>query len=185
MAEGEDMSYIKRTLPPDSVWALAATVLMLLSAVVRTAYFMLLPAQSLDPYRLCVHCALPVVCCVYMAVALLMRKNNLLPTLVPVYLGIVFFILKSFELAPWHAVLCCVLYAVYGVVYTLAVTGVLPNRLPLIILSGVPFVWRALIEDIFIFPPTDFVDFMPEISVLLIILGLFLVACGMRRGRMY
>ena len=186
------MSYNRRTLAPDSPCALLAALFMFASAAIRTAFYIINGFPLSDPWQMCVHYLLPVLCCAIMGIMLLSRKTSLIPTIAPIMLGVAFFALKTFDFADdWifsktvHCVFCCILYAVFGLVYALTVTGVLNTRLILMLLCGLPLLFHVFVEDIFITPPTDFVDFLPELSVLLIMLSIFVEAWGMRRGRIY
>lgn len=188
------MSYNRRTLAPDSPFAVAAAVCMFLSAAVRIAVLILShPLGSLPGLpTLAVHFILPLGCCLTMGFMLLSRKNSLLPTIIPMLLGVLFFALKSFDFAdnwilsrPVHIAFCCALYAVFGLVYILTVTGVLGTRSVLMLLCGLPFLFHILVEDIFIAPPSSLTEILAELSVLLIMLALFVEAWGMRRGRQY
>lgn len=188
------MSYNRRTLAPDSPFAVAAAVCMFISAAIRLAYFIITyPIGSLPDLRvLTVYYLLPLACCVIMGSMLLSRKNSLLPTIVPMTFGVLFFALKTVDFAddwilskPIHIAFCCALYAVFGLVYILTVTGALNTRAVLMLLCGIPFLFHILVEDMFINRPQSLAGFLPELSVLLIMLALFVEAWGMRRGRLY
>lgn len=188
------MSYNRRTLAPDSPFAVAAAVCMFLSAAVRIAYCIVTLPLGPTPElgELAVQYLLPLGCCLVMGFMLLSRKNSLLPTIIPMSFGVLFFVLKTLRFAddwilskPIHVVLCCALYAVFGLVYILTVTGALNTRAVLMLLCGLPFLFHILVEDVFLYRPESFLGFLPELSVLLMMIALFAVACGMRRGRQY
>ena len=185
------MSYNRRTLSPDSPFAVVSAVLMFLSAALLTVFyawnsFAATRIPGAPILEIAALYLLPVSCCILMAVMLVTRKNNLLPTILPMMLGVVFFALKAaFTLSTAHCVLCCILYASFAAVYILTVTGIMNSRLPLLLLSAVPFLYHLFVEDIFISRFPTFADFLPELSILLIMLSLFVMTVGMRRGRVY
>lgn len=186
------MSYNRRSLAPDSPFALAAAMLLLVSGAVRIAYYIITGFPMGSLWDMIVYVFLPVACCVVMAIMLLSRKNSLMPTIVPMLFGAAFFALKSFDFADdWifgktvHTVFCICLYAVFALIYILTVSGVLNTRAVLMLVCGLPLLFHVFVEDIFVTPPADFISFLPELSVILIMAGLFAEAWGMRRGRLY
>lgn len=186
------MSYNRRTLSPDSPYALFAAILMFASAAIRSAFYIITGFPVASPWTLFVHYLLPVACCAIMGIMLLSRKNSLIPTIIPMLLGVAFFALKTLDFPDnWifsktvHCVFCCILYAVFGLVYILTVTGVLNTRAVMMLLCGLPLIFHIFVEDIFISPPSGIVEFLPELSVILIMLSLLIVTFGMRRGRLY
>ena len=188
------MSYNRRTLSPDSPFAVAAAVCMFLSAAVRLAVFIVtvLPGGMPGLWELAVYCVLPLACCFVMGFMLLSRKASLIPTIIPMMFGVLFFALKTVDFAddwilskPWHVAFCCALYAVFGLVYILTVTGALNTRSVLMLLCGLPFLFHVLVEDVFISRPESLPGMLSELSILLIMAALFVEACGMRRGRQY
>ena len=178
------MSYNRRTLSHDSPFAYAAALLLFASAIIRGIFFILADVE-LDIWYLFVHLALPVFCCAVMGIMLMSRKNSLVPTVWPMLFGVLFFMLKALDFELWHCVFCLSLYAAFALVYILTVHGVLGSRIPLMLMCAVPFLYHVFVEDIFLDPPAGFVEFLPELSVLLIMLAVFIEAWAMRRGRLY
>jgi len=178
------MSYNRRTLSPDSPYAIIAAILMFFSAALSTVNYAWY-SFDFDWREITVGFVLPVLACVIMAVMLLSRKNNLMPTIIPMLIGVVYFALKSVRLALWECVLCCVLYASFAIVYILTVSGFLDSRTPLMIMSGVPLLFHVFVLDIFVYDFSGFLSFMPELAVLFILLALVIETRGMRRGRLY
>lgn len=178
------MSYNRRTLSPDSPYAIIAALCMFFSAAISTVWY---AWYSFDfgIERIIVGYMLPVAACVTMAVMLLSRKNNLMPTIIPMLMGVIYFALSSVALELWQCVLCCVIYAAFACVYILTVSGFLNSRLPLMLMSGLPVFFRLFIVDVFIKDFDGFLSFMPEIALLLIPISLFVETRGMRRGRLY
>ena len=99
--------------------------------------------------------------------------------------GVAFFILKAFSFpSRLHTVLCCILYTLVFILFTLTVSGRIPTRVPLILVFVLPFLYHIFVEDMALLtsaaPPT-FLAWMPEISVLLIMAGLAAFAAGLRK----
>ena len=70
-------------------------------------------------------------------------------SVLPVLLGVVFFIIKSltFE-SKIHMVLCVLLYLVVAVLYTGTVTGSIGTKWLLPPLFGLPFIYHVFVEDL-------------------------------------
>ena len=178
------MSYNRRTLSPDSPYAIVAALLMFFSAALSTVRFAWYSFEF-DWTEITVGFILPVTACVIMAVMLLSRKNNLMPTIIPMLIGVIYFALKSVSLDLWKCVLSCVLYAVFAVVYILTVSGYLNSRTPLMVLSAAPLLFRVFVLDIFVYDFSGILSFLPELSVIFILLAIIVETRGMRRGRLY
>jgi hypothetical protein len=178
------MSYNRRTLSHDSPFAYAAALLLFASAIIRGIYF-LISGVPLDVPTVLIHLLLPIGCCAVMGIMLMSRKNSLVPTVWPMLFGVLFFMLKSLDFSLWHCVFCMSLYAAFALVYILTVHGVLGSRIPLMLMCALPFIFHVFVQDIFLSPPADFIAFLPELSVLLIMAAIFIEAWAMRRGRLY
>lgn len=189
------MSYNRRTLSPDSPFAILAAALMFLSAATLTVFYAwnsfsavwLADARWLEILSLYI---LPVAGSIIMALMLVTRKNNLMPTILPLIMVAVFCALKSaFSLNPVGCALNCVMYALFASVYILTVSGVLNTRFTLIGLAGVmavlTFVSQLFAKDAALTIENGFISGMPDIATLLIIASLIVETIGMRRGRLY
>lgn len=102
--------------------------------------------------------------------------------LIPVYLGIIFFIAKAlgFE-SGLHTFLCCLLYILVGVLFTLTWLGRLRPKLPLVLVFALPLLYHIFVEDLLILlrRPMPWYDWMPELSVLCIMAALLCTAWAM------
>lgn len=155
--------------------------LMALSAILRCIYY---PSAGLDFWGLLLYLILPVAAAVvYIAAILWKGSETLLPTCISVVGGVLFFYLKAFTFAHWwHTLLCCILYTAVLLLYTLTVAGVIRTKVLLYPLFGLPFLFHLLVED----PPKYWLsglpvfEWLPELSVLGIMLALFFIAIAMK-----
>ncbi|MCD8066677.1 MAG: hypothetical protein LUE15_05860 [Oscillospiraceae bacterium] len=158
--------------------------LMLLAAAARCVYYARNPAPVSD---LALYCAVPVASmALFAALLLAFGRRTLLPTCVGVFGGVFFFAVKAFTFAsPVHTALCCLLYAAVLVLYTLTVVGIVPVKLPLYLIFGLPFVYHIFVEDLPVWRAAGsntLTAWLPELSVLMIMAALFLLTCAMRRA---
>ncbi|MBE5784932.1 MAG: hypothetical protein E7330_03950 [Clostridiales bacterium] len=163
--------------------ACAAALLLFTSAAVRIIWFTLTHGMGADAYTAIVHLAMPVLSGLLMGLFILKEKLKL--TFIPLFFGVAFFILKAFSFpSRLHTVLCCILYTLVFILFTLTVSGRIPTRVPLILVFVLPFLYHIFVEDMALLtsaaPPT-FLAWMPEISVLLIMAGLAAFAAGLRK----
>lgn len=161
-----------------------AAALLFLSAAVRCVWFALAHGTGADAYTAVVHFMMPVLSGLLMALCILFEKTKL--SFVPLFFGVAFFILKALSFpSRLHTVLCCILYTLVFILFTLtAVLGRIPTRVPLILVFVLPFLYHVFVEDMAKLtsaaPPT-FLEWMPEISVLLIMAGLACFAVGLKK----
>ena len=107
-------------------------------------------------------------------------------TVIPVFLGVVFFIIKSlgFE-SQLHTVLCILLYIVVLVLYSCTVFGIVKTKWFLVALFGLPFLYHIFVEDLAALRdtanPVSFADGMQEMGVLCILLGLLSLSLSMKK----
>ncbi len=130
---------------------------------------------------------LPVCCCIMLGLCILLfGKKGFFLSVIPVLLGVVFFVYKSLSFTSWtHTVLCILLYLTVAVVYTATVFGWIHTKWLLPPLFGIPFLYHLIIEDI---PrlsdtvnPVTFLDGMQEISILGIMAALFCIGMGLKK----
>ena len=190
------MSYNRRTLSPDSPYAILAAALMFLSAAILTVFYacnsfsaIWLPGvQWLEIVSLYL---LPVSGSIIMAMMLVTRKNNLMPTIYPIVMVAVFCALKSaFSLNPIGCIINCVMYTLFASVYILTVSGVLNTRFVLIGLAVVMALLtmssQAFALDISsVIQNNKIISSLPDVSTILILVALIVETIGMRRGRLY
>ena len=130
--------------------------------------------------------ALPVLCNVlFIVIVLYMGKRFFSLTAIPVLLGVVFFIIKALGFDNiLHTVLCILLYLVVAMLYTGTVFGVIRTKWLLVPLFGLPFLYHILVEDRNTLLANEkamsLADWLPEISVLCIMLALLLITFAMK-----
>ena len=179
-------SRVKYYVERQSFFARAAVTLMLLSAVFR-----LIGCWGLwgDPYFAATQIALPLACClVFVLFLLLLGKRLFAATSLPVLLGVVFFIIKSFTFDSWvHTVLCILLYLLVAVLYTATAFGYVHTKWLLVPLFGLPFLYHIFVEDLAALRntenPLSFSAGMQEMSVLCVMLALLCTALAMKKKK--
>ena len=101
-------------------------------------------------------------------------------------LGVFFFIVKAFSFeSPLHTALCVVLYTAVLVIFSLTLLGVIPTKLLLYPLFGLPLLYHIFVEDMQIYvlaePPVPFFEWLPEISVLCIMAALLSLSVALEK----
>ena len=131
--------------------------------------------------------ALPVCCCLLLALCILLfGKKGFFLSVIPVLLGVVFFVFKSLSFNSWlHTVLCILLYILVAVIYTATVFGWIGTKWLLPPLFALPFVYHIVIEDLPALnntaAPVTFAAGMQEMSILCIMAALFCVGMGLKK----
>ena len=133
--------------------------------------------------------ALPLMCNILFILCLvLLGKKALWLTSVPVILGVVFFIIKSFTFDSWlHTILCILLYLLVAVLYTGTVFGIIRTKWLLVPLFGLPFLYHIFVEDLAALRdtanPVTLSAGLQEISVLCVMLALLFTAIAMKKKK--
>lgn len=161
-----------------------AAALLFLSAAVRVTWFALAHGTGADGYTVAVHLLMPVLSGLLMGILLIWEKPKL--TFIPLFFGVAFFILKALSFpSRLHTVLCCILYTLVFILFTLTpVLGRIPTKVPLVLVFVLPFFYHIFVEDMALLTsaaPPAFLEWMPEISVLLIMAGLAFFALGLTK----
>ena len=130
---------------------------------------------------------LPIFCCLLMTLCIILfgRKGFFL-SVIPVMLGMVFFIWKALYYPSWVNTVICVVYNLaVAVIYTGTVFGWIPTKWLLAPMFALPFLYRVSVIDIPALSnkaePVLFSDGMQELSILGILAGMFCVAMALRR----
>lgn len=178
------LSYKRRTLSPDSPYAAAAALLIILSVGLRFASFAI-NFSSLSLLKFAVDYLLPVAFCIIMTVVLLSRRNNLMPTILPLILYFASAALGTVDLEPRMCAVCAGVYAILPAVYALTVAGVLGSRTLLFLSCAGVITFDLIIKTSIMNPPADFAAFLPSLAAALVTLSVMIEARGMRRGRLY
>ena len=84
-----------------------------------------------------------------------------------------------------HTVLCVMLYLLVLGLYSATVFGWLPTKNLLYPLFGLPLLYHIFVEDmqlyVFARPPVPYFEWLPEVSVLLIMAGLLCISVGLEQ----
>lgn len=165
-------------LPAFNLPVILAAVMMLCSAGLRIAWWC---SGDLSAYLAWTQGALPVTACL-IAIPIIFRdgKTRLFRTAVPVWLGCIFFALKALTFPSLlHTILCLCLYALVAALYTATVTGHVPTQRLLLPLFGLPLLYHIFVEDM----GRDWTtrELTAELSVLLIMAGLFCLSLAMKK----
>lgn len=176
------MSYNRRTLSPDSPFAIAAALLFFAAAAIRTVGFILSYSGELLVFDLVVELLVPALCCVIFGTMLLSRKKSLIPTVFPIVGGSLYIIFRALGLELWQTIAVTAVYAIFTIVYILTVTGILNTRRVLMF-----FCLAASVICIAVgaraAEGTN--SLLGVCSIVLIFVAIFFESVGMRRGRQY
>ncbi len=175
---------VKFSVERTSIGVHAMIILMALSAAFRIiGCWGMWTDRNFLVFQIC----LPILSALLMILlAWLFGRRALWMTVIPVFLGVVFFIVKSlgFE-SQLHTVLCILLYIVILGVYCCTVFGILKTKWFLVPLFGLPFLYHVFVEDLAALRdtanPVSFAAGMQEMSVLCIMLGLLFLSLSMKK----
>lgn len=180
-------------LNPKNFFTIAAAACMILAAACR-CIGIVPQLQELSQEEMIVRLALPVAACLLYAAAVgFCGKKALWLSVIPMIMGVLFFILRVFTddnitgqpLGQVNIILSLLLYLVITVVYTATVTGGIRTKF---ILAGVillPLAYHAAVEDRMAWKTVrdslTLCDMLLEGGILLIMLGLFFTALGLKK----
>lgn len=174
--------YIERKEPA----VITALAFMGAAAIIRIIYFSLV---RVDTVKFMFQFLMPLLAAIlfYIFVIFFGRKRFAL-TCIPVFLGVAFFVIKSLGFpSVVHTVLRILLYSLVAALYTLTATGIIPTKIPALLVFGLPFIYHLFVEDmkkyVFASPAVPFVEWLPEISVLYIMAALFFISLSMKKAQ--
>lgn len=130
---------------------------------------------------------LPIFCCLLMTLCIILfGRRCFFLSVIPVMLGVVFFVWKALYYPSWVNTVICVVYNLaVAVIYTGTVFGWIPTKWLLVPMFALPFLYRVSVIDIPALSnkaePVLFSDGMQELSILGILAGMFCVAMALRR----
>lgn len=156
--------------------------MMAFAVVIRCVYF---SVHGGSMGHLAVHLLLPVLAAgVFFAVVL--RRLTVEYTALGVLFGVVFFIIKALSFpSRLHTILCIILYLTVLGLYSATVFGLLPTKKLLYPLFGLPLLYHIFVEDMKLYvlaePRVPYFEWLPEISVLLIMAGLLCISLGLEQ----
>ena len=165
--------YLERS----SSWAQVSIIFMLLSAIFR-----LFGVWGLweDEFFRATQILLPLCCNLLFALCVfLFGKRGFFLSVIPVLMGVAFFIIKSFGFESWiHTLLCIILYLAVAVIYTGTALGFIRTKWLLPPLFGLPFLYHIFVEDLAklrdTVNPMTLSEGLQELSVLCVMVSLFL-----------
>ena len=101
-------------------------------------------------------------------------------------LGVVFFIIKALGFdSVIHMILCICLYLAVAIIYTATVFGVIRTKWLLAPLFGLPLLYHIFVDDLSTLRADENAmslgEWLPEISVLCIMLSLLLICFAMKK----
>lgn len=155
-----------------NIFCYLAAAFMGTSAVLRSFYFLPRWGET-EPLVLALQFFLPLLSCLIYCFAVLAKGGRLyLLTILSVFFGVVFFIVKAQGFAfVWHTALCTLLYLLVFMLYILTALGVLPSLLPQKLVFGLPLAFH-IAQDI-LFPSANMASSpLPELSVLCVMAAL-------------
>ena len=172
--------YLERS----SSWAQVSIIFMLLSAIFR-----LFGVWGLweDEFFRATQILLPLCCNLLFALCVfLFGKRGFFLSVIPVLMGVAFFIIKSFGFESWiHTLLCIILYLAVAVIYTGTVLGFIRTKWLLPPLFGLPFLYHIFVEDLAklrdTVNPMTLSEGLQELSVLCVMVSLFCVGMGLKK----
>ena len=130
---------------------------------------------------------LPIFCCLLMTLCIILfgRKGFFL-SVIPVMLGVVFFVWKALYYPSWVNTVICVVYNLaVAVIYTGTVFGWIPTKWLLVPMFALPFLYRVSVIDIPALSnkaePVLFSTGMQELSILGILAGMFCAVMALRK----
>ena len=130
---------------------------------------------------------LPIFCCLLMTLCIIFfGRRCFFLSVIPVMLGVVFFVWKALYYPSWVNTVICVLFDLaVAVIYTGTVFGWIPTKWLLVPMFALPFLYRVSVIDIPALSnkaePVLFSDGMQELSILGILAGMFCVAMALRK----
>ena len=130
---------------------------------------------------------LPIFCCLLMTLCIIFfGRRCFFLSVIPVMLGVVFFVWKALYYPSWVNTVICVLFDLaVAVIYTGTVFGWIPTKWLLVPMFALPFLYRVSVIDIPALSnkaePVLFSTGMQELSILGILAGMFCVAMALRR----
>lgn len=165
-------------------FAVISVLLMLLSAVIRIIYY---TAGEMTRAVLWIYLINTVAASVIFFVAVMFFGKTVPQlTFLPVAMGVFFFAYKALGFpSVVHTVLCLLLYSGVAVLYALTVFGVIRTKVLLCLIFGLPFLYHLFVEDtqkyFFASPAVPVFEWLPEISVLMIIASLFFISLSFEK----
>ena len=131
---------------------------------------------------------LPIVCNIaFAAIILYCGEKHFSLTLIPVLMGVVFFIVKATDMKVFPMLVCVIVSVLAGVIYFATVFGIVKTKWPLTAVFGVPLLYQLIFRDgatLLVKENSMTMDeFIPELSILCILISLLLVVFAMQKRK--
>lgn len=171
-------------IPKENAYSIISVICMAFCIALRIFYY---TVKGFNAFEFLTLLFLPLLSAViFIAVVLFLGESHAAATSVSVLLGVVFFIIKAFSFeSAVHTALCIILYIAVLVIYTLTIFGIIPTKKLLYPLFGLPLLYHIFVEDMQLYilakPPVPFIEWLPEISVLLIMSGLLFLSLALKK----
>lgn len=163
--------------------AKAAAGFMVLSGLVRLVYYLFFYPEKRTAWLIGIHILLPTLAVFGLAVVFLTVGDRTLKPVIPFTLmGVVFFACKALSFVLWHRTFCLCLYALAGGICLGTALGRIKKRIWMFLVFFLPFT-EHVGEDLFHIlaagAGTDWLSYMPELSVLCLMAGMFSFALSL------
>lgn len=173
-------------IPKGNAFSIISVICMAVCIALRIFYYSVKGFNAFEFFTLLLLPLLSAV--IFITVVLFWGHSHAAATSVSVALGVIFFIIKAFSFdSAVHTTLCIILYIAVLLIYSLTVFGIIPTKKLLYPLFGLPLLYHIFVEDMKLYilakTPVPFLEWLPEISVLLIMAGLLSVSAALKKDR--
>ncbi|MEG2086289.1 MAG: hypothetical protein RR054_05290 [Clostridia bacterium] len=168
-----------------SKFAMLSIIAMLLSVTLKVVYTFI-KYNKLSYLYLITQSILPIICSVSFVVIIIAFKDKFALSSISVWIGIIFFVFRIFDIATttWHIVLCAILYAAVGIIYTTTVFDIIKNKICMTLVFALPLAFH-IVEDLInaftILKNMSFINWLPELSVILIMSSLLFITLAIKK----
>ncbi|MDO4815711.1 MAG: hypothetical protein Q4A83_03790 [Bacillota bacterium] len=181
------MDKIRYNVNGKSLLVRLAAVLMLLSAMFRVMGYWGFWKEQTECFGY-MQILLPIVCNIAFAVMILYFGEKCFSlTLIPVLMGVAFFVVKATDMKVFPMLVCVIVSVLAGVIYLATVFGIVKTKWLLAAVIGVPLLYQLIIRDgATILAKENAMtmdEFIPELSILCILLSLLLVVFAMKKRK--
>ena len=179
-----DNTKVRFSLDKNGFFAGSAVILLILTAIFRVIGCWGIWGDRINMIMLVL---LPVCCSLLMILCILLfGRRGFFLSIIPVLLGVVFFVFKALSFTSWvQTVLCILLYLTVAVVYTATVFGWIHTKWLLPPLFGLPLLYHVVMIDLPALnntvSPVTFSAGMQEMSVLCIMGAMLCVGLGLKK----
>lgn len=180
------MEKIRYSVSGKNVFAKIAAFLLALSVLFRlVGYWGFWNDQT--PTFCYVQILMPVIGCILFIVILLYLGNKAFTlSVIPVVLGVVYFIVRSMDFGSvWQTILCVAVCLLTVIVYTSTVFGSISTKWVLLPVFGLTVLYQILVKDrALLFPKEGSVsieELVSELSVICIMLAMLFIVFAMKK----